>query len=53
MYSDMSEAADGFALVAQTRARHLDGGRQRVDGLVLPVDDEFEVALEIAQHFSI
>ena len=47
------ETADRLALIAQTRARHLDGGRQRIDGLVLAVDDELEIALEIAQHFLV
>ena len=47
------ETADRFALIAQARARHLDGGRQRIDGLVLAVDDQLEIALEIAQHFPV
>ena len=32
------EAADRLALIAQARARHLDGGGQRLDRLVLPED---------------
>ena len=44
------EAADRLALIAEPGARHLDGGGQRLDGLVLPVDDELEIAFEIAQH---
>ena len=47
------ETADRLALIAQAGARHLDGGRQRIDGLVLAVDDQLEIALEVAQHFLV
>ena len=51
--SGEQEAADGLALIAEAGARHLDGGRQRVDGLVLAVDDQLEIAFEVAQHFLV
>jgi hypothetical protein len=33
--------------------RHLDGGAERLDRLVLPVDDELEIALQVAEHFLV
>ena len=47
------EAADRLALIAEPGARHLDGGGQRLDRLVLAEDHQLQVALEVAQHLAI
>ena len=47
------EAAHGLALLAQPGARHLDRGRQRLDGRILAEDHQLQVALEVAQHFLV
>ena len=47
------ERADGAPLVAQARAGHLDGGRQRADRAILAEDDELQIALDVAQHVAI
>ena len=43
------EVADRLVRLAQTRARHLDRGRQRLDRRVLAEDDVLEVAIEILE----
>ncbi len=47
------EVADRFLLVAQAGARHLDGGGQGVDRLVLAEHHQFQIALQVAQHVLI
>jgi hypothetical protein len=47
------ERADRLALLAEARARHLDGRRQRLDRLVLAEDHQLQVALEVAQHLAV
>ncbi len=47
------EAADGLLRVAQTAARHLDGARQRVDGLVLAEHHGLEVAIQVLQRVAV
>jgi hypothetical protein len=47
------ERADRSAFVAQARAGHLDGGRQRTDRAVLTEDHELQIALEMTQHIPI
>ena len=47
------ETADRLSLIAQARARHLDGRGQRFDGLVLAEDHQLQIALQIAQHFLV
>ena len=44
------ERADRLFPFAQSRARHLDGRRQGLDGLVLPEHDQLDVAVQGAQH---
>src|SRR5262249_23591914 len=47
------EAADRFLRVAKAAPRHLDGPRQRVNRLVLPAHDRFQVAVEVLQGIAI
>src|SRR5882757_2912113 len=47
------KAAHRLALIAQARARHLDGRRERFDRLVLAEDHQFEIALQVAEHFPV
>ena len=47
------ERADRSALVAETRARHLDRGAERVDRSILTEDHELQVALEVPQHVAV
>src|SRR6185437_5510130 len=51
--SGKQEAANRLALIAQAGTRHLDGGGECLDGLVLAEDHQFQIALEIAQHLAI
>ena len=45
--------ADRALRFAQARTRHLDCGREGVDGGVLPVDHHLEVAIEGSQHILV
>ena len=47
------ETAHRLAFITEPRARHLDRIGQSFDGLVLTINHEFQVALEIAQHFLV
>src|SRR5262249_20543033 len=47
------EATDRLALVAEAGTSHFDGGRQRLDGFVLAVDHELEIAFEILQYLAV
>ena len=46
-------AADGLLAIAQTRARQLDGGRERVERLLLTIDDAAQGFLEMLKHLRV
>ena len=47
------EVADRLPRIAEARARHADGGHQRVDGLVLAEHDVLQVAVERLQRIAV